>query len=151
MRRNTQPIIRILSVQLKSKPARVRPGPALDREWRRKRLKSLDSDSKMVGPRALPTPKIWNPLAYASRSAPATFPASPHLAGSGLSRADPPLERLIERVAGGEGLFERGDADPLGAFGQKPAGLFEWLLERFPDPPRPAKQGRKAAKVESVA
>jgi hypothetical protein len=35
-------------------------------------------------------------------------------------------------------------------FGQKPAGLFEWLLERFPDPPRPAKQGRKAAKVASV-
>ena len=32
-------------------------------------------------------------------------------------------------------------------FGQKPADLFEWLLERFPDPPRPAKQGRKPAKL----
>lgn len=34
-------------------------------------------------------------------------------------------------------------------FGQKPADLFEWLLERFPDPPRPAKQGRKPAKLAS--
>jgi hypothetical protein len=28
-------------------------------------------------------------------------------------------------------------------FGQKPADLFEWLLERVPDPPRPAKRRRK--------
>jgi hypothetical protein len=28
-------------------------------------------------------------------------------------------------------------------FGQKPADLFEWLLARLPDPPRPAKQARK--------
>jgi len=28
-------------------------------------------------------------------------------------------------------------------FGQKPADLFGWLLERFPDPPRPAKSVRK--------
>ena len=34
-------------------------------------------------------------------------------------------------------------------FGQKPADLFAWLLERFPDPPRPAKQGRKPAKLAS--
>ena len=34
-------------------------------------------------------------------------------------------------------------------FGQKPADLFEWLLERFPDPPRPAKQGRKPARLAS--
>jgi hypothetical protein len=32
-------------------------------------------------------------------------------------------------------------------FGQKPADLFEWLLQRFPDPPRPAKVDRKSAKV----
>ena len=32
-------------------------------------------------------------------------------------------------------------------FGQKPANLFEWLLERFPEPPRPAKQVRKPAQV----
>lgn len=32
-------------------------------------------------------------------------------------------------------------------FGQKPADLFEWLLQRFPDPPRPAKKVRKPAKV----
>ena len=34
-------------------------------------------------------------------------------------------------------------------FGQKPADLFEWLLQRFPDPPRPAKQGRKPARLAS--
>jgi hypothetical protein len=34
-------------------------------------------------------------------------------------------------------------------FGQKPANLFEWLLARFPEPPRPAKQVQKAAKVAS--
>lgn len=32
-------------------------------------------------------------------------------------------------------------------FGQKPANLFEWLLERFPEPPRPTKQSRKPAKA----
>lgn len=32
-------------------------------------------------------------------------------------------------------------------FGQKPADLFEWLLERFPDPSRPAKKVRQPAKV----
>jgi hypothetical protein len=32
-------------------------------------------------------------------------------------------------------------------FGQKPADLFTWLLERIPDPPRPAKQVRKPVKV----
>jgi hypothetical protein len=32
-------------------------------------------------------------------------------------------------------------------FGQKPADLFAWLLERFPEPPRPAKQARKRVKV----
>jgi hypothetical protein len=30
-------------------------------------------------------------------------------------------------------------------FGHKPADLFQWLLARFPDPPRPANQGRKPA------
>ena len=34
-------------------------------------------------------------------------------------------------------------------FGQKPADLFGWLLQRFPDPPRPAKQGRKPARLAS--
>ena len=34
-------------------------------------------------------------------------------------------------------------------FGHKPTDLFEWLLQRFPDPPRPAKQGRKPAKLAS--
>jgi hypothetical protein len=32
-------------------------------------------------------------------------------------------------------------------FGQKPAKLFEWLLERFPEPPRPAKRRQKPANV----
>jgi len=32
-----------------------------NREWRRKRLKSLDSDSGMVGPRGRLTPNIWVP------------------------------------------------------------------------------------------
>jgi hypothetical protein len=32
-------------------------------------------------------------------------------------------------------------------FGQKPVDLFEWLLERFPEPPRPAKRRRKTANV----
>ena len=32
-------------------------------------------------------------------------------------------------------------------FGQQPVDLFAWLLERFPDPPRPAKQGQKPAQV----
>src|SRR5271163_4298868 len=39
-----------------------------------------------------------------------------------LPRPDPLLQRLVEGVAGAERLFERGDADPLGAFFQKPAG-----------------------------
>jgi hypothetical protein len=29
-------------------------------------------------------------------------------------------------------------------FGQRPADLFDWLLERFPDPPRPAQRRPKA-------
>jgi Family of unknown function (DUF6399) len=32
-------------------------------------------------------------------------------------------------------------------FGQKPADLFDWLLERMPDPPRPAKRRPRTAKV----
>jgi len=43
-------------------------------------------------------------------------------AASTLSGADPVLERFVEGVAGVEGFFEGGDADPLGAFVQKPAG-----------------------------
>ena len=38
------------------------------------------------------------------------------------ARADPLLQRFVERIARGEGLFERGDADPLGALGEQPAG-----------------------------
>ena len=34
-------------------------------------------------------------------------------------------------------------------FGQKPQDLFSWLLERFPDPPRPAKTARKAGPMAS--
>ena len=41
-----------------------------------------------------------------------------------LPRPDPPLQRLVERVAGVERLFERRDADPLGAFIEEPAGEF---------------------------
>ena len=41
---------------------------------------------------------------------------------SPLPRPDPLLQRFVERVAGVEGLFERGHADPLGAFFQEPAG-----------------------------
>jgi Family of unknown function (DUF6399) len=49
-------------------------------------------------------------------------------------------------------FIERADGSTAAErfFGQKPADVFEWLLERFPDPPRPAKQGRKAAKRASV-
>ena len=43
---------------------------------------------------------------------------------SPLPCPDPLLQRFIEGVAGAEGLFERGDAEPLGAFVQKPAGEF---------------------------
>jgi hypothetical protein len=34
-------------------------------------------------------------------------------------------------------------------FGQKPEDLFGWLPERFPDPPRPAKQPQRTAKLAS--
>jgi hypothetical protein len=46
-------------------------------------------------------------------------------------------------------FIERADGSTAAErfFGQKPANLFEWLLQRFPDPARPARQGRKAAKV----
>ena len=49
-------------------------------------------------------------------------------------------------------FIERADGSTAAErfFGQRPADLFAWLLERFPEPPRPAKQGRKAAKVASV-
>jgi len=46
-------------------------------------------------------------------------------------------------------FIERADGSTAAErfFGQKPANLFAWLLERFPEPPRPAKQGRKPAKA----
>jgi Family of unknown function (DUF6399) len=46
-------------------------------------------------------------------------------------------------------FIERADGSTAAErfFGQQPADLFTWLLERFPDPPRPAKRGRKPAKV----
>jgi hypothetical protein len=46
-------------------------------------------------------------------------------------------------------FIERSDGSTAAErfFGQKPADLFRWLLERFPDPPRPAKQMRKPAEV----
>jgi hypothetical protein len=49
-------------------------------------------------------------------------------------------------------FIERADGSTAAErfFGQKPVDVFEWLLERFPDPPRPAKQGRKAAKGAPV-
>jgi hypothetical protein len=49
-------------------------------------------------------------------------------------------------------FIERADGSTAAErfFGQKPADLFAWLLERFPDPPRPTKQGRKAATGASV-
>jgi Family of unknown function (DUF6399) len=34
-------------------------------------------------------------------------------------------------------------------YGEKPADLFEWLLERFPDPPRPAQQRRESGRAAS--
>jgi Family of unknown function (DUF6399) len=42
-------------------------------------------------------------------------------------------------------FLERGDGTTAAErfFGQKPRDLFEWLLERFPDPPRPAKRLQK--------
>jgi hypothetical protein len=46
-------------------------------------------------------------------------------------------------------FIERSDGSTAAErfFGQKPADLFRWLLERFPDPPRPAKRRRKPAEV----
>jgi hypothetical protein len=46
-------------------------------------------------------------------------------------------------------FIERADGSTAAErfFGQKPADLFEWLLQRFPDPPRPAKQRRQPPKV----
>jgi hypothetical protein len=46
-------------------------------------------------------------------------------------------------------FIERADGSTAAErfFGQKPANLFEWLLQRFPDPPRPASKRPKAAKV----
>ena len=48
-------------------------------------------------------------------------------------------------------FIERSDGSTAAErfFGQKPAALFEWLLARFPDPPRPAKQGRKPTALAS--
>jgi hypothetical protein len=48
-------------------------------------------------------------------------------------------------------FIERSDGSTAAErfFGQKPAALFEWLLARFPDPPRPAKQGPKPTSVAS--
>jgi hypothetical protein len=48
-------------------------------------------------------------------------------------------------------FIERSDGSTAAErfFGQKPAALFEWLLARFPDPPRPAKQGRKPTSLAS--
>jgi uncharacterized protein DUF6399 len=44
-------------------------------------------------------------------------------------------------------FIERADGSTAAErfFGAKPADLFAWLLERFPDPPRPAKRSRKPA------
>ena len=46
-------------------------------------------------------------------------------------------------------FLERADGSTAAQrfFGQRPADLFEWLLERFPEPPRPAKRRRKPANV----
>ena len=44
-----------------------------------------------------------------------TLPLAP------LRRPDPPIQRLVQRVPRVEHVFERHDADPLGAFPQKPA------------------------------
>jgi hypothetical protein len=46
-------------------------------------------------------------------------------------------------------FMERADGSTAAErfFGQKPADLFAWLLERFPEPPRPAKQARQRVKA----
>ena len=46
-------------------------------------------------------------------------------------------------------FIERADGSTAAErfFGRKPTNLFTWLLQRFPDPPRPAKQRRKPAKA----
>jgi hypothetical protein len=48
-------------------------------------------------------------------------------------------------------FLERSDGSTAAErfFGQKPAALFEWLLARFPDPPRPAKQEQKPIALAS--
>lgn len=46
-------------------------------------------------------------------------------------------------------FIERSDGSTAAErfFGQKPADLFDWLLQRFPDPPRPAKRARQPVKL----
>jgi hypothetical protein len=44
--------------------------------------------------------------------------------GSLLAWPDPPLQRIVERVSGGERLFDLCDADTLGALREQPAGEF---------------------------
>ena len=61
-----------------------------------------------------------------------------------LPRPDAPLQRLVEGVAGAERLFERGDADPLGAFFQKPAGEFGDLAAG-------AVEGDEAVRIDVLA
>ena len=47
-----------------------------------------------------------------------------------LARADASLERLVENIARSESLFERSDADPLGALSEQPAGKLGHLVAR---------------------
>src|SRR5580693_9711385 len=47
-----------------------------------------------------------------------------------LARADPALQRIVKRIAGGEGLFERRNADPLGALREQPARKLGHLVAR---------------------
>ena len=45
-----------------------------------------------------------------------------------LALPDSPLQRFGKRVAGDEGLFERRDADPLGALREQPTGELRHLV-----------------------
>jgi hypothetical protein len=65
-----------------------------------------------------------------------------HALDSGRLRALTVLHNYFLERADGTTAAER-------FFGQKPQDLFTWLLERFPDPPRPAKTARKAGPIPS--
>jgi Family of unknown function (DUF6399) len=65
-----------------------------------------------------------------------------HVLSPGKLRALTVLHNYFVQRADGTTAAER-------FYGKRPADLFKWLLQRFPDPPRPAKQGRNPYQMAS--